>query len=420
MLDAATSGPGAGATRAASALAGARAATRHLLAGADEPAPVVAPGRSARIGVWLGLAVLFGVDVVQLAGNGGNDQLVVALLALAHAGSVGLALRLPLLGWRLSFVTTVLTPLLVPTAAAPGPTSTLVLHLGTLFLLALAVPPPVAALAAVAALVAGAGWTLAAASPAAMIAGIAAVLVLVVGLGVAIRTLRGTAGRLAEARRGTAEEQARRAVLEERTRIAREMHDVVAHHLSAIAVRAESAPQRVPGTAPGATAEFGAIAGAAREALTDMRRLLGVLRADDPDRPSAPVPDLDGVADLVSGLRSSGMPVELHVTGTARNVPGDVGLTAYRVVQEALSNAARHATGAPVAVRVQWLPSAVRVQVESGAGVCSAVEGRGSDGIGTGLVGMRERVSAVGGFLVAGPRADGYTVDATLPADGPG
>jgi signal transduction histidine kinase len=137
--------------------------------------------------------------------------------------------------------------------------------------------------------------------------------------------------------------------------------------------------------------------------------LLGVLRADDPDRPGPPFPTVEGIADLVAGLRGSGMAVELEVAGTPRPVPGDVGLAAFRVAQEALSNAARHARGAAVAVRVRWLPDAVRVQVRNGAG-----EDTGSGG-GTGLLGMRERVSAVGGFLVAGAGPDGYTVDATLP-----
>ena len=387
-------------------LAALRGAAWQLVAGPDRAA-VAVPTRAARIGIWSGLAVLFLVDVTQLAGNGGNDQLVVTLLALAHAGAVGLALPRPLLGWRLSFVTTAVSPLLVSTAAAPGPTSTLVLHLGTLFLLAVAAPTAVGALATAAVVLGGATWAVVAGAPG-TIAGIVVTPVLVAALGIALRAWRGTADRLAEAERGTAAEQARRAVLEERTRIARELHDVVAHHLSAIAVRAESAPHRVPSAAP-AAAEFTTIAGAARDALADMRRLLGVLRADDPDRSGAPFPTVEGIADLVAGLRGSGMAVELEVAGTPRPVPGDVGLAAFRVAQEALSNAARHACGAAVSVRVHWLPDAVRVQVRNGAG-----EDTGGGG-GTGLLGMRERVSAVGGFLVAGAGPDGYTVDATLP-----
>ena len=383
----------------------------QLLAGPDRTA-VAVPTRAVRTGIWLGLAVLFLVDFVQLAAGGINDRLVVTVLAVAHTGAVALALRRPLLGWRLSFLTTAVTPLLVSTVPVPGPTSTLVLHLCALFLLAVAAPPAVAVLGVAVAALAGAGWALVAAAPAALV-GVVAAPVLVAGLGSALRSLRGTTSRLAEAERGTAAEQARRAVLEERTRIARELHDVVAHHLSAIAVRAESAPHRAPANS---SAEFTAIASAARDALAEMRRLLGLLRADDPDRPGAPVPSVDGIADLVAGLRGSGMAVELDVAGSPRPVPGDVGLVAYRVVQEALSNAARHATGAAVTVRVQWLPDAVRVQVHNGVG-----NGDGADsgsGGGAGLLGMRERVAAVDGFLIAGPGADGYTVDATLPTGG--
>jgi signal transduction histidine kinase len=395
-------------------LATLRGAAWQLVAGPDRAAVVAPTRRAARIGIWIGLVVLFWLDLIQLDGGRNDDTLVVTLLALAHAGAVGLALRMPLLGWRLSFLTTAVSPLFVVTAAAPGPTSTLVVHLGTLFLLAVAVPPAVGALATVAVVLGGATWALVAGAPG-LIVGIVVTPVLVAALGIALGRLRGTADRLAEAERGTAAEQARRAVLEERTRIAREMHDVVAHHLSAIAVRAESAPHRAPADP---SAEFGAIAAAARDALADMRRLLGVLRADDPDRPGAPVPSIDGIPGLVAGLRASGVAVELDVAGTPRAAPGDVGLVAFRVVQEALSNAARHATGAEVTVRVRWLPDAVRVQVHNGAGDDNgAGEDTGSGG-GTGLVGMRERVAAVGGFLVAGPGPDGYTVDATLPTGG--
>ena len=148
------------------------------------------------------------------------------------------------------------------------------------------------------------------------------------------------------------------------------------------------------------------------DALTDMRRLLGVLRADDPDRPSAPAPDLDGIAELVTTLRGSGVDVVTDFVGEPRDVPAEVGVAGFRVVQEALSNAARHATGAAVRVRVEWRPGAVRLRVDSGAPTVAVDR----DGDGIGLIGMRERVAAVGGELHAGPRPGGYTVDATLPA----
>jgi DNA-binding NarL/FixJ family response regulator/signal transduction histidine kinase len=366
------------------------AAARQLMAGPGEPTELPSGRRWVRVPVGAGLVVLTVVDVAQLARGGQENAFAVVLMAIGYAGAVAIALRHPLPGWRLSVAATLLTPVLVPMPGQPWPESTLFLHVVTLFLVAAAVPWRVAVLAAavdlagyvtVLALVTGQGE-----------AGVAAavlVLVLVAGLGIAIRTQRGTATRLAAARSGAAAEQARRAVLEERTRIARDMHDVVAHHLSALAVRAESAPHRLPEPAPAAVAEFHTLAEAAREALTDMRRLLGVLRADDPDRPSAPAPTVDGIGELVETLRGSGMDVELTVQGRPRPVPGEV-------VQEAMSNAARHATGARVCVGVEWLPAAVRLRVENGPGDAAA-----PDGSGTGLVGMRERVAAVGGELRA-------------------
>ena len=378
-------------------------AARQLVLGADEPGALPAR-RAVRLAAWAALAVLFGADVVQLGRGGQEDELVALLLALAQAGAVAVALRRPLAGWRLSLPATAITPVLV----TDPPGATVVLHLAALFLLAVAAPWRVTALAAAVIGLAGAAWTFAAYGPSGAGAALA-VVALVAALGTAIRAQRGTSARLAAARSGVAREEARRAVLEERTRIARDMHDVVAHHLSALAVRAESAPHRLPGTPPEAAAEFGTLAGAAREALTDMRRLLGVLRADDPERPSAPAPDLDGIAELVATLRGSGMDVELTVTGEPRPVPGEIGLAGYRVVQEALSNAARHATGAPVRVTVAWQAAGVRLRVANGPGTASG----GPPG--TGLVGMRERVAAVGGELRVGPRAGGYLVDATLP-----
>ena len=290
-------------------------AARQLVLGADEPGALPAR-RAVRLAAWAALAALFGADVVQLGRGGQEDELVALLLALAQAGAVAVALRRPLAGWRLSLPATAITPVLV--TGPPG--ATVVLHLAALFLLAVAAPRRVTALAAA---VIGLPGRPGRSPPWASGAGAAlAVVALVAALGTAIRAQRGTSARLAAARSGVAREEARRAVLEERTRIARDMHDVVAHHLSALAVRAESAPHRLPGTPPEAAAEFGTLAGAAREALTDMRRLLGVLRADDPERPSAPGTRSrrdrgtgGDAARLGNGCRAT-------VTGEPRPVPG--------------------------------------------------------------------------------------------------
>jgi signal transduction histidine kinase len=213
-------------------------------------------------------------------------------------------------------------------------------------------------------------------------------------------------------------EQARRAVLEERARIARELHDVVAHHLSLIAVRAESAPYRLPGLDGPVDAEFGSLSAAAREALADMRRLLGVLRADGPAA-RAPQPQLADVPDLVASARRAGVAVALTGPASWGAVPSGVGVCVYRIVQESLSNASRHAPGAPVSVTVGHDRDAVSLHVSNGPGHPLALGAAGpgeAAGPGHGLAGMRERVALLGGTLNAGPApGGGFTVSAILP-----
>ncbi|MBQ1052945.1 two-component sensor histidine kinase [Micromonospora sp. C51] len=211
-------------------------------------------------------------------------------------------------------------------------------------------------------------------------------------------------------------EKARRAVLEERTRIARELHDVVAHHMSLIAVQAESAPYRLAVPEP-ARAEFSSIAEAARAALTDMRRLLHVLRSESEGIRTAPQPTLAELPALVAAARRAGMTVELD-SGIAAEPPAPVGLAAYRIVQEGLANAARHAAGAEVRVTVRDRPGALTVRIQNAAsGTPASPDARGG---GQGLTGMRERVLALGGSFTACPTADGgYAIDALLPAGPP-
>lgn len=214
-------------------------------------------------------------------------------------------------------------------------------------------------------------------------------------------------------------EQERRAVLEERTRIARELHDVVAHHMSLIAVQAETAPYRLTDVPAPAAAEFVAIAASARDALTDMRRLLGVLRSETTGPQTAPQPDLTDLGAMVDAARRAGLPVTLDAELVDDDrVPAPVGLAAYRIVQEGLANAARHAAGAAVRVTVRTNPSGLGVRVEnSPADVRPTADG----GSGHGLTGMRERATSLGGTFTAGPLPDGgYAVAAELPYDAEG
>jgi signal transduction histidine kinase len=215
----------------------------------------------------------------------------------------------------------------------------------------------------------------------------------------------------------TEQERARRAVLEERARIARELHDVVAHHMSLIAVRAETAPYRLSDPSESALSEFGSLSDVAREALAEMRRLLGVLRNDQPAG-LAPQPQLSDLPALVDAARRSGVSVELSVPSALGQLPSGVALCAYRIVQESLSNASQHAPGAAVTVSVDHDAGAVLLRVANGPGGPADPVGRAGNehGPGHGLTGMRERVALLGGSLSAGPSPDGgFVVSAVLP-----
>ncbi|MGY1809617.1 sensor histidine kinase [Blastococcus sp. SYSU D00669] len=224
-----------------------------------------------------------------------------------------------------------------------------------------------------------------------------------------------------DARRALAREQARtaaaqaeRGALAERARIAREMHDVLAHELSLIAVRCETAPYRLPELSPAAGAELAELAGTARRALTDLQQLLGVLRADDHQAERAPQPGLDGLGGLVDQTRAAGVEVSAAIEPVP--VPAGVGLSAYRIAQQALANAVRHAPGAAVRLELTPRDGALRLSVVNGPGGTP-----GTPGAGVGLLGMRERAELHGGRLDAGPTGDGgFAVVAELPLDGEG
>jgi signal transduction histidine kinase len=230
-------------------------------------------------------------------------------------------------------------------------------------------------------------------------------------IGDQIRRRREVQAALAEEEERTELAQARRAVAEERNRIAREMHDVVAHHMSLIAVRAETAVYRIDGVPPAVAEELAAIAGTSREALVEMRRLLGVLRSTETAMVE-PQPVLDDLAGLVRDAREAGVDVTFDPLPGA-HVPPAVGLAAFRIVQEALSNARRHAAGAPVRITLTLEASTLELYVHNTLnGPAAGTPG----GERHGLLGMRERATAIGGTFTAGPDPDGgYTVRATLP-----
>jgi signal transduction histidine kinase len=205
--------------------------------------------------------------------------------------------------------------------------------------------------------------------------------------------------------------------LEERARIGRELHDVVAHHMSLIAVQAETAPYRVGEMSESVSGEFTAISAAARAALAEMRRLLGVLRNDE-EAARTPQPQIDEIDEMITTARNAGITVEYAPAGDLESVPQSIGLCAYRIVQEALTNASRHAPGAPVNIQLVRNEDALRLEVVNGPGR-TAVPADGDAGLGQGLTGMRERASLLGGALTAGATTDGgFAVTAVLPIDG--
>ncbi|MFF7180886.1 histidine kinase [Streptomyces sp. NPDC008121] len=219
-----------------------------------------------------------------------------------------------------------------------------------------------------------------------------------------------------DAERRTAEERARTTLLEERARIARELHDVVAHHMSVITVQADSAPYRIPDLPDAAREEFTSIAASARESLAEMRRLLVVLRNEGTEGERAPQPGLDRVQQLIEATVRAGLPAELSLAADLGDVPQAVDLSAYRIVQEALANAVRHAPGARTRVSVRTEDGWLNVLVVNGPGARRTSPLEGGPGTGHGLVGMRERVRLTGGTLDTGPLPDGgFRVAARLP-----
>lgn len=235
---------------------------------------------------------------------------------------------------------------------------------------------------------------------------------------VVIGQRRSIRAELAAARRDAELEQARRRSVEDRSRIARELHDVVAHSMSVVHMQAESAPYRVADLPPAARAEFAAIAETSRTALREMRQLLGTLRGDA-EAERAPQPDLADLPALVQATRAAGIPVELRVDGHV-GVDRLAQLTVYRVVQEALGNVARHAPGASTVVTVGRHGSALRVTVTNTPPPAGTVPAAPPDDGGFGLAGMRERVAALGGTIDHGPDPDGgFHVDVHLPTHPP-
>jgi signal transduction histidine kinase/phage shock protein PspC (stress-responsive transcriptional regulator) len=391
---------------------------------ADDDADPPPPG-PREITAWAVLVALSGgatsLVAVQLVGYHGVPVAAAVLLGFATGLPLALLPVAPLLTWR--FLAAGLLAVLLAVGGLGAPPEDL---WPWPVVLLLALPVVLYAVATTAP-----GWTtvgvgavtvtadIAAAAPVAgtplgQVAWIAAVAAGVLLLGYNVRSRRTAQSRLARESALRRQDRARQAVLEERSRIARELHDVVSHHMSMIAIQAEAAPYKHPGIGPDAAATFSTIRDAARDALAEMRRVVGLLRADDEDAERAPQPGLALIGDLVAGARQAGMRVDVAAGVDAAGLPSAVDLSAYRIVQESLSNAGRHAPGAPVAVAVERTADRLRVRVANGPP--PGDRRPAPDAGGHGLVGMRERVAMLGGRLSAGPLPDGgFAVTADLP-----
>ncbi|MFJ2152203.1 sensor histidine kinase [Streptomyces microflavus] len=217
------------------------------------------------------------------------------------------------------------------------------------------------------------------------------------------------------------EAQSKVAVAAERARIARELHDVVAHNVSVMVVQADGAAYVMDAAPDQARQALETISSTGRQALAEMRRLLGVLRTGDTREGGeyVPQPDVEQIEDLVEQVRRTGLAVDFKVEGTARPLPSGVELTAYRIVQEALTNTRKHGgPDAGASVRLVYFDDGLGLLVEDdGRGAAHELyEDGGADGAGHGMIGMRERVGMVGGTLDAGPRpGGGFRISALLP-----
>ncbi|MCE7008934.1 histidine kinase [Kibdelosporangium philippinense] len=368
---------------------------------------------------WLGWSLLLGVMAVWTGSgflvwstaSGGNELVGVLVVGLA-AAAVLLCRHFPLTAARFAVAATIVAAILAREVPAPIG----MVHRWPLdaYLIPLA---PVVALALARARVKDMFGI------AAMTFGAVAVATLVVGVRYGAELMAGPVAGVIGAviagyilndsrnsRLESEQERQKRSHLQQQTKIARELHDVIGHHLSMIAVRTESAQYRLSGVTPEVQEEFSALGTAARAALNDARRLIGVLREDDGEPEHLPQPTIDDIDSLVRSASASGA----SVTSSLSEIPGVsamVGLAAYRIVQESLSNAMRHSPGTDISVVVRSSGPAVEVFVDNGpsAGVAHSVDGNG-------LTGIRERVSLIGGECTAGRRADGgFQVWAKLP-----
>jgi signal transduction histidine kinase len=403
-----------------------RAAVGTVLWAALYRTPTLAPrgrpaGRIRRVLVavlWGALAVGFTAGAIGQYGTMHVNLDAAWLAGLLQAAPLLLAARRPLLSWRVMVLgLAVAVPMMVSEARFwPWPVTGWLAMVFVLFQVRLGHDRRTAVGAA-------AATALVAVLPAVIVDrmgplfGVILCLTMVASIGLAdlVSTRRAAEASLAEQTALRRADLARQAVLEERARIARELHDVVAHHMSVIALQAGAAPYKIEDLSPAARRTFEVILGSAREALAETRRVVGLLREQDEAAERLPQPGLASLDTLLDAARQAGLQVESAVIGVPRPVAAGLDLSAYRIVQEALSNATRYAPGSQVRVTIRYAARLLSVGVTDDGPGPGAAPSPGPGG-GHGLVGMRERVAMLGGRLSAGPgTGGGFEVLAELP-----
>ncbi|MGC5005187.1 histidine kinase [Streptomyces sp. NBC_00353] len=366
----------------------------------------------ALVGLAALITALIGIGIGSADGSGIWSGIEIILTGLLPALTVVMTLFRPVGAFWMSMALTPVTAVITG-GDWPWVPSMFLSHLVVLVVVAARTRPRTAAWMWVLTVVLGTflenfGWHYSSTTGPMAVASAFALLVVTV-----VQTRREAEREVTVQRTVTAVERDRRTLLEERTTIARELHDVVAHHMSVVAIQAEAAPYRVENPPPELEQAFVTIRENAVAALTELRRVLGVVRAEDYEAPDAPQPTLAELDGLLANVADAGLAVEKTVTGAVRELPQGVELSAYRIIQEALSNTLRHAPGAAAKVEIGYVLGGLGLRVVNGPPTGPV---KPSPGAGHGITGMRERVAMLNGEMTAGTTADGgYEIVVFIP-----
>ncbi|MFD3655481.1 histidine kinase [Streptomyces sp. NPDC058620] len=406
-----------------------RTLREDMWTGAADPLPRMGePGWPVWRPVFWMVLVVLAATIAVMNVNGGDGRAITwhaLVLSMLQSAVLIAAMSRPMPAWWASTVlmvagAVVWEPLIGPDRLYPWSIPAIALHSSVLFLVASRVRPWSAVRALVITFLAGVACLAFTTQPHNYgVERAAPFFVVATALGSSLRGIRVARGQLVVQAELTAEERARRTLLEERNRIARELHDVVAHHMTVISIQAQVAPHLAEDPSDALRENLASIRENAVDALTELRRVLGVLRTEDTLSEGAhtPQPTLDRLDELVGTVRGAGITVVSESTGERRPLSPGVELSAFRIVQEALSNVMRHAPGARVRVETGYHSTAVTVRVVNTAPDRAAAPSRGA---GHGLLGMRERTVMLGGDFANGPTTEGgYEVVATLPLEDP-